>query len=821
MKISLNEIKKLVPAATKVATDDLVKLIGSRLVEIEEKIDLAPKYANIYIVKVVECEPIPETHLHLCQIDAGKDQPIQVVCGAPNVHKGMLAVWLAPGAIVPETYGEENFKLGSRKLRGYESNGMLGGLDEIALGDDHSGIVEIDPAQINVATGDKVKPGDTLADVFDLNDIILDIENKSLTHRPDTFGIIGFAREVAGILGVKFGNEATGAPEIDISGQSLVDVRITDPALCQRYSCAIIEMSDATADDKYLTSTDVFLAKAGMHGISKIVDATNYLMLMTGQPLHAFDYDKFVAVGGSKQPQIIVRTAKDGEKLQLLDGKTIECNSNDIVITSNDIPVALAGAMGGANTEIDASTKKVIIESATFSLYNLRKTQMAHGIFSEAITRFTKGQPAVLTMPVLGQACKMLGGNVISITDCYPAPVKPSVVKITTDDVNSLLGTSYTTKQITSTLQNVGFVVSDDLTITAPLWRTDIHIKEDIIEEVGRLLGYDNIPLSLPTRPYLGAEKNPLLNLKTTIRNILSSRLASHEILTYSFVSRKLQESVGEDPADSYLIVNSISPELQCFRQSIAPSLLEKMRDNLKSGFKEFSLYEINQISKKSLGLDVDGVPHLRTHLAFAITGDFYQAKAAISALLSDLGYKSLDFIAAKQGTNHSSDEANTSLSTPYLEPLHSAIVSIKGTPVAHLGEVKAPILRRLKISAPVSIFEIDLETLLNIQPAAKSTSVKLSKFPSVERDITLKVKADQDFASVIQPIEQVFERHELHFSLTPTSIYQPIPLGPTKNISFHLRFASDKKTLENTEISAIMEEVEKSVKQAVGAQII
>ena len=875
MKISLNEIKKLVPAAAKVSTDELTTLIGSRLVEIEEKIDLATKYANIYIVKVAECEPIPDTHLHLCQIDAGtigkkfsdvststskptnsasSNPTAQVVCGAPNVHKGMLAVWLAPGAIVPQTYGGEDFKLGSRKLRGHESNGMLAGLDEIDLGDDHSGIVEIDPAQVNATTGKKVQPGDSFAEAFDLNDIILDIENKSLTHRPDTFGLIGFAREVAGILGAKFdesmseqsGISISGAPvarpvvtgelpilaprrsrrspETDIAGSSLISIKITNPELCQRYSCAVIEMSDATSDDKYLTPMDVFLAKAGMHGISKIVDVTNYLMLMTGQPLHAFDYDKFVAVGGSKHPNIIVRAAKEGEELQLLDGKTIECQKHDILITSNDVPVALAGAMGGKNTEIDASTKQVIIESATFSLYNLRKTQMAHGIFSEAITRFTKGQPAVLTMPVLEQACSMLGGKVLSVTDEYPAHDGPSVVKITTDDINSLLGTKYTKKQIISTLENVGFKISEKsntLIVATPLWRTDIHIKEDIIEEVGRLLGYDNIPLDLPTRPYLGAEKNALLDLKTRARNILSGRISAHEVLTYSFVSRKLQESVGEDPADSYLIVNSISPELQCFRQSLAPSLLEKMRDNLKAGFKDFSLYEINQISRKSLGLDQDDVPRLRTRLAFATTGDFYLAKAAISALLADLGFKSLDFSVFDQPD-----------AAPYLEPLHSAIVSVAApdntsdttsdtTPVAYLGEVKSSILRQLKISTPVSVFELDLDSLLQLQPATTSTSIKLSKFPSVERDITLKVSAKQDFASVVQPVERVLKELGLNFTLTPTSIYQPIPAGTTKNISFHLRFSSDKKTLENTEISAIMESVEKSVKQAVGAVVI
>lgn len=205
MKISLNEIKKYVQIPQNISDQDLIDLIGSRLVEIEEVIDLAPRYQGCYVAKVVNCEPIPDTHLHLCQIDAGEHNNefnqldnglVQVVCGAPNVHAGMLAVWITPGSIVPETYGNENFKLSVRKLRGYESNGMLAGADELGFDTEHKAIAEIDPKT--------AQPGDALSDVFDLNDLILDVENKSLTHRPDCFGLIGFAREVAGILGVKF-----------------------------------------------------------------------------------------------------------------------------------------------------------------------------------------------------------------------------------------------------------------------------------------------------------------------------------------------------------------------------------------------------------------------------------------------------------------------------------------------------------------------------------------------------------------------------------------------------------------------------------------
>lgn len=807
MKISLNEIKKLVKIPANISTGDLVQLIGSRLVEVEEKIPLAPKYEKIYIVKVIDCEPIEGTHLYLCQIDAGAagaefGKPlVQVVCGAPNVHKGMLAVWLQPGAIVPQTYGGEDFKLDVRKLRGYESHGMLAGLDELDLGDDHSGIVEIDP-QMRFKNR-YVHPGDSFAEVFDLNDIILDIENKSLTHRPDTFGLIGFAREVAGILGVKFEEpEFLLVPERPPKS-SAISVTIKNPTLCPRYSCAIIEMDDATTDSKYLTADDIFLAKAGMHGISKIVDVTNIIMLMTGQPLHAFDYDKFLEVAKGK-PEIIVRAAKDGEDLQLLDGKTIKCTQNDILITANNVPVALAGAMGGASTAIDASTKRVLLESASFSLYNLRKTQMHHGIFSEAITRFTKGVPATGTVDVLDDATKRLGGKVVAFADSYPGRTTTKPIAVTLEEINSLLGTSYDAETVIKTLANVGIAETESFNFRPPAWRTDLHIKEDIIEEVGRLLGYDNIPQTLPVRPFVGVEPEPIIELKTKLRNILSDNLAAHEILTYSFVNRDLQTKVGETPADSYEISNSISPDLQCFRQSLIPSILDKTYDNIKAGYKDFALYELNQVSKKSLGLTFENVPVVQNHLALVTLGDYYQAKALLMNLAE---YLQLDLSIKpfKSGAK-------------YFEPAHSAEIYLGKAKLGVVGEIRTSVLKQLKITTPVAAFEIDLDIML-ATPKETTKYTELSKFPSVERDLTVRVPSEQPFVEVEQVIlKSLSQTEQLVFTVSPASIYQESK--EHKNLSFHLDFAHLKKTLSGEEISAIMENIANNLKN-LGAEVI
>lgn len=810
MLISLNEIKKYVEIPSTVSNQELIELIGSRLVEIEEVIDLAPKYKGAYIAKVVKCDPIEGTHLNLCQIDAGAvtaefsdGETVQVVCGAPNVHSGMLAVWLTPGAIVPSTYGHENFRLGKRKLQGYESNGMLAGADELDFDNEHKAIAEIDP---KIA-----RPGDSLADIFALDDLILDVENKSLTHRPDCFGLIGFAREIAGILGIKFNEPAVFEDlEAKLPPSTLdLQVKIEGDDLCPRYSCAVFDLT-RHEPSKYLTREAVFLAKAGMRAIDPMVDLTNIIMLETGQPLHAFDYDKLFTVGGAKTPTIVVRAAKDGESLQLLDGKTIACTPDDILITSNNVPVALAGAMGGKNTEIDASTTRVVLESATFSLYHLRKTQMAHGIFSEAITRFTKGQPAAMTLPVLSETIQRLGVEPLTMVDEYPGKVKSNTIKLTDSQINSLLGTGYDVETISQTLENVGFEVEeagDVLAVTSPLWRTDIHIAEDIIEEVGRLLGFDNIPLALPKKPFSGTESSPLWQLKQELRGILSDRLAMHELLTYSFISRDLLEKVGQDPDDSYEIVNSISPELQCFRQQIVPSLLDKVRENIKSGHKDFTLYEINQVSLKSSGLTDEGTPVLKNHLGIVSLNDFYELKARILAL-----FKSL-----KLNIEYRAITSETANHDPYLEPKRSAEILVGDTKIGAFGEIKAVVLRRFKLEPVISACEINLDKIAQL-PRDRATDFKISRFPFVERDLTLKVSTVAQFGRFDQAIFTMLSAENLIAEVAPVSVYQADPA--TKNISFHLRFSSPERTLDQDQISAIMEKVTVAITQ-LGAEIV
>ncbi len=797
MKISLGEIKKLVPYD--ISTTELVDLIGSRLVEVEEAIDLAPKYQGVYIVKVVECQPLEGTHLSLCQIDAGRDALIQVVCGAPNVYAGMLAAWISPGSTVPSTYGRDDFVLSVRPLRGYDSHGMLASASELDLGEDHDGIVELEP--------DSATPGTSFAEHFGLDDIILDIENKSLTHRPDCFGLIGFAREVAGILGQKFQDpELLFVSPFDID-QKAPAIKVENPELCARYSCAVVKFDQPVAAQKYLTREHIFLFKAGMRPVSPLVNLTNIIMLQTGQPLHAFDYDKILQLAGT-QPEIIVRTAREGEQITLLDEKTITCDANDILITANDIPVALAGAMGCQNTAVDQNTTTILLESATFSLYHLRKTQMKHGLFSEAITRFTKGQPAGQTFPVLAETLRQLNAKVLGISDYFPAP-ESRVVVVSAARINQILGTNYSLDLIKTTLENVSFMVEtsgEQLTVRVPYWRTDIAIEEDVVEEIGRLLGFDNIPQTFAKRDFVAAENDPLLALKTRLRHILSDQLAAHEVLTYSFVNQDLLKKVGQNPADSYQIINSISPDLQVFRQHIVPSLLDKIRENIRAGHDRFALFEFNQTSVLSAGKSSENTPVMGHHLGLVILGDYYAAKVLLARLLRELG---IDFVLQKF----------ESADFPYLEPLHSADVLVGETRLGSIGEVKPGILRQFKLAAPIAVFELDLAKLLAAPQHLPVSTVSACKFPAVERDLTVSVPDQITFEAVEQAIKDTLQSLGLVSSVLPVSIYQAT-LEEPRRLSFHLKFTDPTKTQSAEQISAIIKQVTNKL-QTLDAQVV
>lgn len=828
MIISLNWLKKFTDI--NIPVDDLATLIGARLVEIESVEHFGAKYDGVVIVKVAECKPHEGTdHLNITKIDDGgvvadvaRDENglVQVVCGAPNVREGMLAVWLAPGVTVPETHGKDPFVLGARDLRGVTSNGMLASAKELDLFEDHSGILEIE--------GDHA-PGATLADAFELDDYLLDIENKSLTHRPDTFGIVGFAREVAGIQAKKFTTPdwlmAT-EPEYGNKQGNIQtpSVHIDNPELSNRYQAVVMSGADAGRAAPLLIQT--YLARVGVRPINAIVDVTNYLMMLTGQPLHAFDYDKVLAVSGGSG-EIHVRGGRDGEILELLDGRTVTLASDDIVIAAGETAIGLAGAMGGKNTEIDANTKNIIIESATFNLYNLRATQMRHGIFSEAITRFTKGQPPALTAPVLAEAIRLMNEwagaeRVSDVADAYPGKHEAETIRVQQQDmINGFLGSSYSMEQIASTLQNVGFEVDIEapytIVATAPYWRNDIHIAEDVVEEIGRLNGFDSIQPTLPKRDFTAVRPSSFDIFRARVRQALV-RSGASEVLTYSFVHGDILKKAGQSPDNSYRIVNSLSPELQYYRQSLTPSLLGLTHPNIKAGYDNFAVFELNKVHAKSFGVTEESVPVEHDSLGFVFASKnpgagaaYYHARRYAAYLTGQLGVECV--------YEELPADTDDPRSMPF-EASRSALVrdAASGTILGIVGEYKSLVRKNFKLPYTAG-FELDVRALHG-SSKTHAEYQPLSRYPSTQRDICYKVSKDLPYVKLAETISAALNAHGIESAFAPIDIYQQEG-SDTKNITIRVTLTSHERTLKNDEITAILTAVSDEVIRAVGAEVI
>lgn len=825
MIVSVNWLKKFVDIDGSI--DELATLIGARLVEIESVADLSAKYADVVVAKVVECDNLEGSdHLHVTMVDDGgkvadveRDARglVQVVCGAPNVAAGQTVAWLPPKTVVPETFNSaEQFVLGARKMLGVMSNGMIASARELDLYDDHTGIVVLD---------DSLAAGSSFAEALELNDYLLDIENKSLTHRPDSFGVVGFAREVAGIQGKAFQTPEylrDLEPKFDNDGTVEAPVvKIDDPTLADRYQAIVLAGANEGARSPLGLQT--YLARVGVRPISAVVDVTNYLMLETGQPLHAFDYDKLVKLAGGKV-EIHVRLGRAGEKLELLDGRTIELSTDDIVIAAGETAVALAGAMGGAATEIDANTKNIIIESATFDLYKLRATQMRHGIFSEAITRFTKGQPAALTAPVLAEAVRLMGEYagakaVSAVAEDYPGKRQPLKVELSIGQINDVLGTSFSVDDVRQMLSNVEFVVDvneQQLQVTAPYWRADIHIAEDVIEEVGRLSGFDNIQPTLPTRDFEAVRETEYDNFKSQLRQILKLG-GANEVLTYSFVHGDEMTKALQDPSNSYRITNSISPNLQYYRQSLTPSLLGLVHANIKQGFDDFALYEINKVHLKSDGLTDEDVPVERGSLALVVA----RRKALAGA----------PYYAAKRYAELLFDKLNLSViyeplvesdpMTAAYEPRRSAIVkTLDGETLGVVGEFKRSVAGSFKLPAFAAGFELDTAALLKLSLATSFDYRPISRYPGTERDICFQVSDDVTYQQVYDAAQAALDKVNLDTSVAAYDIYRP-ETGDYKNITLRISLTSHKTTLTGEAVNAVVKKLADYVVATVGAKVI
>lgn len=837
MKVSLNLAQHHSNVDLKtIPREELLKRIGTQLGAIEEVTEWGPKYAGIVVAEIMSCEKHPDADkLNICLIDDGgkvkgvnRDAKglVQVVCGAPNAREALQVAWIPPGVVVPATLGDDPLKLEVREIRGVKSNGMLASPSELALSDDHDGILELSEESV----GKKLKNGEALSSLG-LDDLIIDCENKMFTHRPDCFGNLGVARELAGISGKKFISPDWYLKTPKFTSSSKLPFRVKPvPKLAPRFMAVAMEKISVASSPFWLQAT---LTKVGIKPINNVVDITNYVMHLTGQPIHAFDYDKLKKRSGVG---VVIgpRKAKKGEKLTLLGSKEVTLAEEDIVIATDKKAVALAGIMGGQDTEVDFSTNRVVLECATFDMYAIRRSSMRQGLFTEASTRYTKGQSHLQNDRVLAYCMKLLseltgGAQASDVKDERAAFKKPEAVKVSVDFINSRLGSNLKSQDIVRLLENVEFDVTSNggnLRVLAPFWRTDIEIKEDVVEEVGRLYGYDKLPVNLPARIAKPTKRDGLIDLKQSLRVQLSAA-GANEILTYSFVHGDLMKSSGVDPDKwAYHIRNALSPDLQYYRTSLMSSVLEKVYLNIRSDRtrptedNDFAIFEIGKAHVKGHDNE-EKLPGEFERLALVFSADQKTANRKYNGSAYYMAKQYLEVLLDGRATLVPLTSNAYPITSVY-ELNRSAMVMAGKEVFGVIGEFNEATKKALKLPDYTAGFEIDIELFNKFLGERSQKYAPLSVFPKTQQDITFKVKNDLAAQDLLGLVWDELQKQSAEHGYIPIStfrdIYQAEDDTKHKNITLRLWLSHPSRTLTTEEVNVLLDKIAKRAHEKLSA---
>lgn len=825
MKVNLGIVKQYTDLS--LGVNELVEKVNAQLGGVEEVLDLKAKYKDARLVRVVSCEKHANADkLSVCMVDAGGKELVKVVCGAPNVHADMWAIWLPPASVVPSSFGDEKpFVLDAREIRGVMSQGMLAAADELGIGSDHSGIIEL--RDTDIAPGAPItslKPGLPFAEVFGLNEQTIDIENKMFTHRPDLFGQLGVAREIAGIQNKQFVspewyNATIDPPKPDAQALA-IDVTNSANSAVPRFVIAAMNNIAVRPSPMWLQCA---LVAMGAKPINNVVDITNYIMLLTAQPTHAYDYD---TLQGGK---ISARMATKTESVKLLNGKTYQLTPEDIVIADGSGPIGLAGIMGGLETEVTERTKNIVLEVANFDMYTVRKTSMKHGLFTDALTRFNKGQSPYQNIVVMNRLITLItdlcGGKLASsVFDEGQKLSKISPVKTTTAFVNERLGSNLTAEQMTSLLTNVECSVnttsSGELSITPPFWRTDIELQEDIVEEIGRLYGFENLPHNAPLRPTYAAPKNHSIETKQFIRENMKL-LGANELLTYSFVHERVIKRAEQDINDAFTIYNALSPDLQYYRLSVLPSLLDKVHGNIKAGHDSFVLYEIGKGHNKQLPLNGEGLPDEQRFVDVVLAhkkapngAPFYAIRQYAEELLSAFGAR---IVCKAIGT-----PLDDYVTAPFDQSRSALVETTDGLFVGIVGELLPSVIKNFKLPAYTAAMSLDFNALQTLYESRRSTYVPLSRYPSVTQDISLRVPSVTTYSSLYNLVSQTINKSvsdDTRATVSPINIYVADGNDAHKSITLRINVTSYARTLTDKDVAKLLNSVSKEATTSLQAE--
>ncbi len=832
MKISYNWLKEYVDI--NISPEKLAELLTMHSFEVENVIYQGEGSDGVVVGEILEIKKHPDADkLNLVKVDVGQELSLRgvklsdseterrsnpattrdeintgiaaslcgaprndildIVCGALNVEAGQKVAVALVGAELP---GE--FKIEKRKVRGVESYGMICAEDELGLGENHKGIMVLD---------NNLKNGTPLKEALNLDDVIFEID--ILPNRAhDCLSHIGVAREVAAIIGCHCEGEARSNPvatrkelnhgiAASLCGasrnDSVIDVKVEEKSLCKRYSAAVMKDVEIKDSPVWLKNK---LENCGVRHINNIVDITNFVMLSFGQPMHAFDADKL-------NGKIIIRKAKKGEKILALDEETYELNENDLVIADKKSPIAIAGVMGGMETAVDENTKNIIFEAANFDCTNIRKTSKRLKLSSESSYRFEREIDPEMTIPAIMKAIEMAsdlagGKTEENIIDIYSSPAKQKELEFEFERIKNLLGVEISGKEVLRILESLDFEVAINngiLKIKVPTYRIDIERANDIIEEVGRIYGYKNIPEVAPEVEMISVTGDKILSLEKDLRTI-SEGLGFCEIYNYSFVSEKDISNLGLKTKDHLELQNPLSEEHKFLRISVLPYLLKNVEKNLKYR-DSFALFELGRVYLKS----DNKLPDERRIFAGVVADKnikstlFYELKGRVEILLSKLGIAA-DTECPRRG--HS-----VSL---FWHKSRSAEISYQNKTIGRIGEIHPNVSNAFGIETRVSYFEIYEEELLEFYSKEKNFQ-KINKFPSAELDLSVVFTEDVKWDDVKKVIFTTGGK--LVKNVEPFDIYRGKELGDgKKSIAFRISYQAEDRTLKDEEVGVVQEKV-------------
>ena len=731
--------------------------------------------SGVVVAEIKSVENHPDSKkLHLLKVDAGESELTDVVCGAPNVRVGMKTAFAKVGAKIGE------IEIAPRKLAGYLSNGMCCSEKEIGISDDNSGIMEIT---------DDIPNGTDLKSVYAIDDIIFEVDNKSLTNRPDLWGHYGIAREFAAL---------SGRPLKDIGGVDLskydslpkVDMKIED-SLCQRYSCLQVENIKRTVSP---VDMRIRLYYCGMRAINFLADLTNYLMLEMGQPMHAFD--------SRKVEKIRIKRFDTPFTFQTLDGVERNIDENTLMICNDNTPVAIAGIMGGLDSEIVDDTTTLTLESATFNAASVRKSTVRLAHRTDASMRYEKCLDPEMTVTAIARFVELLqkyddGASVVSaLTDDYAYHYDNVELKFDKAFVDKYTGIDISNDTIVKTLKSLGFGVeleNDSFTVDVPSWRAtkDVTMKADIIEEITRIYGYDNFDIHTAVAPLYPVRSSIEKTVEDKIKDLLVKRFSLHELHSYVWSYYDELKAIGLDAGGVIKLDGATNPNIETIRRSIIPTQLCQVKSNTSFALR-FGIFEIGRVVT---GLDENNNCIEKKKLAITLFSKvapvsvlFYKLRDILEIMSDDIKHKPLTF-EAKQAEY------------PYQHPVNLNRVFCDGVEIGEIGIVYPTVQKKIDKKASIVYAEIDVEAFANIENASIQY-IEPSRFPEMEIDLSFISKT---FAPISIAIAEA--KSPLVKNVYVTDIYEDENDG-SKSITTRIVFAHPERTLTKEEVTEVTDKI-------------